>query len=172
MVFMLRAVRAGLICVFALAAATAPASAQDAGPLPGSFIIVHAETALQNDSDGLWKFAIWAETPQGVGFWQVQVDRLDAGKPLADDARAALENWTAQARAGEQSAPPPSFQLDAARRALEGDVEALRVFADYADTPQGAAYWRAQLRYAAEGQPMSPLAYRTLSNWVAKAEAR
>ncbi len=166
MLTMARSLSAALLIALALAAGARAQS--DAFP-PGSFDDNLAERALQGDPASIWTFVDWVETPQGYGYWYAEAEKMGAGQPLSDEAASVIGDWVAVARAAAQSDAPPSFAADAAQAALAGDVEAVRAFVDWTETPQGGLYWAAQYNYARDGLGLTPLAQRTIANWIGKA---
>ncbi len=61
---------------------------------------------------------------------------------------------------------PPSFDPDAARDALDGDIDALDTFVIHIETPQGYAFWAAEAICRQHGEPLSDEAREQIEAWL------
>lgn len=165
---MLRQARPHFAALLIALTSAVGAAAQSTAFPPGSFRVPEAERALLGDTNGLYTFVDWIETPQGNDYWYQEAARVESGQAMSDAAAATVQAWLDAARMAETSEVPASFSAELATAALAGDPDALRSFVDWQDTPHGAAYWGAQYRSIIDGRGLAPLAERSIQNWIMK----
>lgn len=62
-------------------------------PVPPTFILDAAKSAVRSDPEGLITFVTWSETPQGHAFWEAQHQYAQDGETIYPLAERILEHW-------------------------------------------------------------------------------
>jgi hypothetical protein len=154
---------------------------------------LHAPTAAERAAALELAFHWWA-TPQGISAWYGQYIRVKDGYPLDREFATQLRAWIsiASPRTAVEPEPvkddaatdpgpegwlPPDFRVDAAEKALTGELQPnglpwLVVAFGFKDTPQGMAFWLKESERAKRGNTPSYDGQNLLGHWIRRAKAK